>query len=45
MHVQMGALIRKHKQDEQRTLMGTRHTRVRTTKTGGTITNPTINNK
>ncbi len=45
MHVQMDALVRKNKKDEQRTLMGTRHTKVRTTKTSGTITNPVTTNK
>ncbi len=45
MRVQMDVLIRKNKKAEQRTIMGTRHTKVRETKSGGSITNPATKNK
>ena len=41
--VQLDILIRKKKKEEQRTLMGTRHTTTRATKNSVIKTNPTIN--
>ncbi len=41
MHVQLDILIRDRKREEQRTLMGTRHTTARATKNTSIYTNPT----
>ncbi len=42
MHVQLDILLRDKKRDEQRTLMGTRHTTVSATKNTTVKTNPTV---